>query len=627
MPASTPAIDPTAQPAGTPPAARNAAHWAPGDGANAARVADAVARLDRVFRQSFSVIDLGAGRLERVSSDWLGGDLFSRLPLCEQVAQRGEVEVIEDCAPLLVLAVPLHVDGEKSEFLAVSTFLTQPVAEPRDIAAAARVLGVDADHALVWSRGRAPWPPHAVIELAKAWLQNEAGAQEQAQLRDQLTDVSSHLLSTFEELSMLHRLTERLSLSSSETELCSLSLQWLADIVPAESLAILLQPSESLHGGQERPTTEVLTTGKPPLEEDEYGRFVELLGPEAPNRCLVLNRDRTDSPTWCYPAVRELISVPIRAGSRQLGWMLALNFRPGGGADTEFGTIEASLLSSVAAILGVHSGNTGLYREQSEFFESVIRALSSSIDAKDPYTCGHSDRVARISVCLARELGCPPDDLNTIYLSGLLHDIGKIGIDDNVLRKPGKLTTEEYEHIKTHPELGYRILAGVKQLDKVLPVVLHHHEAWDGSGYPMGLVGEECPELARIVAVADSIDAMGSDRPYRKGMPAEKLDEILRAGAGRQWDARVVDAFFTAREEVRQIAATERASLALDVQEWAEAPAVGAETETEETAAAQPAPPAVASSAPVASGAAQDKPSDAASDAAPNATGDAAGRG
>jgi putative nucleotidyltransferase with HDIG domain len=198
----------------------------------------------------------------------------------------------------------------------------------------------------------------------------------------------------------------------------------------------------------------------------------------------------------------------------------------------------------------------------------VVRALTSAIDAKDPYTCGHSDRVARLSVCLARQLRCSTEDLNTIYLSGLLHDIGKIGIDDNVLRKPGPLTPTEFEHIKTHPELGCRILEGVKQLDMVMPVVRHHHEAWNGAGYPAGLKGAETPLLARIVAVADSIDAMSSDRPYRKGIPDEKLDTILRDGAGKQWDAEIVSAAFKVRDELRRIGKEERHPLSLDVTDW-----------------------------------------------------------
>ena len=121
----------------------------------------------------------------------------------------------------------------------------------------------------------------------------------------------------------------------------------------------------------------------------------------------------------------------------------------------------------------------------------VVRALTSAIDAKDPYTCGHSDRVAQVARRLAEELGGDSHMLSRIYLSGLLHDTGKIGIDDTVLRKQGRLTEAEYEHIKTHAEIGHRILAGLKQLDDVLPVVLHHHEQWDGKGYPARAVGRE----------------------------------------------------------------------------------------------------------------------------------------
>ena len=149
-----------------------------------------------------------------------------------------------------------------------------------------------------------------------------------------------------------------------------------------------------------------------------------------------------------------MIIVPLAEGENCFGWLAAFNHARG----EEFGTVEASLLSSVGAILGIHCGNTELYRQQREFLAGVVRALTSAIDAKDPYTCGHSDRVARVAVRLAEELGCDRKQVDTIYLSGLLHDVGKIGIDDNVLRKPGKLTEAEYEHIKTHAEIGYKIL-------------------------------------------------------------------------------------------------------------------------------------------------------------------------
>ena len=136
---------------------------------------------------------------------------------------------------------------------------------------------------------------------------------------------------------------------------------------------------------------------------------MERLGPRVATEPLVLNRGATSSPTWFYPDVREMISVPIREGNRLFGWLLALNHTGAGditNSEVEFGTVEACLMASVATILGIHCGNIALYHEQAEFFASVVRALTSAIDAKDPYTCGHSDRVARLSVRLARELGC-----------------------------------------------------------------------------------------------------------------------------------------------------------------------------------------------------------------------------
>ena len=219
-------------------------------------------------------------------------------------------------------------------------------------------------------------------------------------------------------------------------------------------------------------------------------------------------------------------------------------------------------------MLAIHGTNRVLYREQAEFVANVVRALVSAIDAKDPYTSGHSDRVARFAVRVALELRCDSKFLNTIYLAGLLHDVGKIGIEDSVLRKAGRLSDSEFEHIKLHPELGCKILADLKQLADILPAVLHHHERWDGLGYPHGLAGEETPEIARIMAVADAYDAMTSDRPYRKGLADAKVDQILRDGAGKQWDARVLEAFFAAKPDILAIADNSRLSVESLDEQW-----------------------------------------------------------
>ncbi|MGI9458250.1 MAG: HD-GYP domain-containing protein, partial [Aeoliella sp.] len=525
------------------------------------------------FGQPFSVLEIKTCELNHVAGGWLHVDLAARLGILEEVVRRGQAEIIEDCAPLVVLAVPLPKDeDEPISQVAVATFVTQESSCAGDIAAAAHVLGVERDAAYRWSQLQPLWPARSVEQLSRSVIGQMTSNLQNQKLKTQLTNVSQHLLQTFEELNLLHRINEHLSVSTGEQPLVELAIEWLHEVLPTECLLACIEPSHAIVAAEEMETSvrRWISAGNCPLPPEELNQFFDRLGPDARDSNLLIDGEVTRAPNWFYPTVREVISVPIRSGGDVTGWLLAVNRRAGSQrrGNEEFGTLETSLLSSVASILGMHSGNVQLFRDQEEFFEGMVRALSSAIDAKDPYTQGHSDRVARISVCLARYLGCTREEMNTIYLGGLLHDIGKIGIDDDVLRKPGNLSDEEYEHIKLHTELGYRILKRVKQLEHVLPVVLHHHEAWDGTGYPSQLKGEATPWLARIVAVADSFDAMSSDRPYRTGMPAGKLNDIFKNGAGQQWDARVIDAFFAIRDEIDAVVEADREELALDVDQW-----------------------------------------------------------
>jgi putative nucleotidyltransferase with HDIG domain len=189
--------------------------------------------------------------------------------------------------------------------------------------------------------------------------------------------------------------------------------------------------------------------------------------------------------------------------------------------------------------------------ETQSAYVGAIRALALALDARDPYTAGHSERVSAISVAVGQELGLEEGDLDTLRLGALLHDIGKIGISDDVLRKPGPLTTEEYEAIKQHPVTGARILRTVPFLAGHLPIVELHHERPDGKGYPRGLHADEIPMLARIVHVADAFDAISSARAYRPARSgAEALQELWRF-AGSQFDAQVVQALATAIPTLR----------------------------------------------------------------------------
>ena len=198
-----------------------------------------------------------------------------------------------------------------------------------------------------------------------------------------------------------------------------------------------------------------------------------------------------------------------------------------------------------------------------EATEQFIETMAQTLDARDPYTAGHSDRVSANSTTLAEALGLPPEQVEIIRIGGKLHDIGKIGIPDAVLRKPGSLTPEEFALIKLHPQIGKKILEQVERFEEYLPIVELHHENHDGSGYPHGLKGEEIPFSVRIVHVVDVYDAITSDRAYRKAMTEERVWEIMMQGAGKEFDPAVVKAFLAILRQQKVLhEALEQVSLA-----------------------------------------------------------------
>ena len=234
--------------------------------------------------------------------------------------------------------------------------------------------------------------------------------------------------------------------------------------------------------------------------------------------------------------------------SRDL-WIVAVSFDPA----RRFRRTDINLMRLARRMLAQQSRYTHAFGQLRDTLFGLVRCLTASLDARDPYTWGHSERVARMGVRLARQMGLPEAEVNDLYLGGLLHDIGKIGIRDDVLSKPGPLTPEERAAIEKHTVIGDAILSHVSYFAHLRAAVRSHHERYDGGGYPDGLAGETIPRAARILAVADALDAMLSERPYRKGMPAARVEEILKQGAGRQWDAEIVGHFLPCRHELYAI--------------------------------------------------------------------------
>lgn len=179
---------------------------------------------------------------------------------------------------------------------------------------------------------------------------------------------------------------------------------------------------------------------------------------------------------------------------------------------------------------------------ENAYMES-IGTLRLAVDAKDQYTRGHSDRVSEYSMLIGRKVELSEEDINTLRIGGLFHDIGKIGVPDAILLKPGKLSDQEYSEIKNHPAIGAHILATATIFADILPIVKHHHEKYDGFGYPSKLKGEDIPYLARIAAIADTYDAMTSQRPYRDSLPLDVVKEEIRKNLGTQFDPNLAQAF------------------------------------------------------------------------------------
>jgi len=184
--------------------------------------------------------------------------------------------------------------------------------------------------------------------------------------------------------------------------------------------------------------------------------------------------------------------------------------------------------------------------ENRQLFIDSIEMIAAAVDAKDPYTKGHSSRVSQYSVILAGEIGLDEQEVAKVRASATLHDVGKIGVDDQVLRKPGVLTDEEFEQMKRHTIIGFEIVRQVQQLADTLPGIRWHHESLDGTGYPDGIRGDEIPLLVRIIAVADTFDAITTDRPYQAGRDFPSALEILKRHAGTRYDPIVVDALHSA---------------------------------------------------------------------------------
>ncbi len=409
------------------------------------------------------------------------------------------------------------------------------------------------------------------VEVAKATLDNFDTSKQVEELSVEVEFFAQQVTVDFEELTFLRRIPEMLDFSEASRGLLEVAQQVLTslgELIGSEGIVLFAN-------GDDNPFDDGIDSslshwvGAPQFSDQQAARLVELYGSQTQELPFVQNNFQQLDASAEFPSeLNEFILVPVCKSDWLMGWIVVANRATGRDAswraqaseweliDLEFGTIEATLVASTASILATQVSNVQHLREKEELLTRFVRVMVSAIEAKDKSTCGHSERVALFGRQLAENLGYGAESCDRLYLAGLLHDVGKIGVSDAILTKPGQLSTEEFEEIKKHPHKGWEILQGLHQLNYVLPGVLCHHERVDGRGYPDALVGDEIPADGRILAVAVAYDAMTSDRPYRKGMPQEKAEQILRDGAGTQWDERVVEAFLSIMDEIVEIRET-----------------------------------------------------------------------
>lgn len=237
------------------------------------------------------------------------------------------------------------------------------------------------------------------------------------------------------------------------------------------------------------------------------------------------------------PFLADMVFAPLEIKGEASGLLGVVDDRE------SFSDIELEIFCALGSQAAVAMENANIYRRLKDAFLHTAEALAEAVNSRDPYTGGHTKRVKEYSIMIASSTDMPLEELETLKLAATLHDIGKIGIDDAILRKGGVLTEEEELLMKRHPEIGAKILAYVDEMEDMIPGVYCHHERIDGKGYPEGLKGEEIPLIARVIAVADAFDALTTDRPYRLAIDKDTACEELRKAGGTQLDPALVKAF------------------------------------------------------------------------------------
>jgi hypothetical protein len=382
-------------------------------------------------------------------------------------------------------------------------------------------------------------PEHGLREFRLIWLH----LLDLIGFGFELDNLSSEIVRNYEELSLLYQISVRLGAQPDSHKICEIIVDQVHSILPSTKVIIMVVDEEN----KEVYSKMAVDGHGKPLPPIRLGHGKGITGQVISTRQPMIICNVHENPAFektSFP-ITSLLCVPMAVGEKAIG-TINVGDKIGG---AEFSTYDLKLISAIAAEAAVSLENSRLFTEVKDLYLSAVKSLVMAIDAKDPYTHSHSLRVSELSTAVAEVLGFDSRTVEDIKLAALLHDVGKIGVPEHVLLKPGKLSEEEWEAMKQHPIHSTQILEHFKPFKHIAHWVQYEHERHDGKGYPFGLKGEEIPMPSRIIAAADAFDAITSDRYYRKGRSEADAMKILKQHSGTQFDPSVIEAFIAAYEK------------------------------------------------------------------------------
>tara|TARA_Y100000589_G_scaffold330644_2_gene380920 strand:+ start:813 stop:2456 length:1644 start_codon:yes stop_codon:yes gene_type:complete len=471
--------------------------------------------------------------------DWLC-DLVHRSPMLahslpaavEQWNAESQPTAFEAMPGLWLAPVPVQERRERTGYV-IAAIPTDKLSESEQFNAMCQAARLDAKMAVRMLAGLNPPSCSEVPRLAAMFRFNWHDQQVIDSHTGTLDEVGRELGETYEEINLLYTIIQGMNVVERPDRFIAFACDELLHTLPYKWIATWVQPR-----GSEKP--ELIVSGTPGLPASSIEQTAETLASilDSSSSCVVAGHPSAG--TLLSDLGTAAMAHPIVRDGRVHGLLIAGEKE---GTDSSASSVDMKLLGAASSHMAIFLENAGLYDDLNAMFLGTLEALTASIDAKDRYTCGHSRRVALLTRQLAHAAGLDEATVARMHIAGLVHDVGKIGISEQLLCKPGDLTAAEYAAIREHPRIGYRILRDIPRFEDILEGVLHHHERWDGSGYPEGLAGDEIPLVARLIALADAFDAMCSNRTYRSAMDCKDVLEELAKSSGEQFDPELVPLF------------------------------------------------------------------------------------